>query len=248
MTKLTLAERIKRVQPVVFKIFREVTGGLEPAPSRDLAALEDGIEGLWERTQEKFGLDESWKGDGTAVNGTLADYVRHVARAWSGRTPRRAPPRRLGRTGQGRTAPVLDSKGNTLLHLAAMDKRVGQQDKVAQLVDQLGIDVNAVNAFGWTALHCACDKIPNKAFIARLIARGADPSIASTKRQGRWKAGTTAADLLADTGYERSDGTRVHLWGEFTPETGQIYFRATAEELLRPPKGGHRGSRTAYEP
>jgi len=96
--KVATASRASKVQPIVFAIFEDNTG-LAPAPTIDLSELEDGFEGLIAQTEDAFGLDSDWTGDGEEVNKTLAHYVRYVAKKWNGKTLRDPRPPKAGPKG-----------------------------------------------------------------------------------------------------------------------------------------------------
>jgi hypothetical protein len=134
-----------------------------------------------------------------------------------------------------------DGRGNTLLHLVAAEKSVSVDPRlVDKCVRQMKIDVNAVNAFGWTALHYACWHIANCALIVQLIALGADPRRRTTKRHKTIAAGVDAHAQLAQGGYDKKG---IYYWATNQPNpepdpakpwrnTIQRYFMATADELL----------------
>lgn len=82
-------EAIAKVQPVVLEIFERILG-VTPELDLDMANLDFGVEEIWEMTVESFGLPDGWTGDGRAINGTLAQYIAHVAAMWDGKTLRRA--------------------------------------------------------------------------------------------------------------------------------------------------------------
>lgn len=136
-----------------------------------------------------------------------------------------------------------DTRGNTLLHLAAAEKSVSvDMALVDKCVRQLKIDVNAVNNFGWTALHYACSAIANCELIVQLVAFNAKPGSRTTKRHKGIAAGTDALGQLAQGGY---DGKGTYYWSESRPNSGLdvvkpwrnyslIYFTATAAALLSP--------------
>ena len=134
-----------------------------------------------------------------------------------------------------------DGHGNTLLHLVVAEKSVSVDPRlVDRCVRQFKIDVNAVNAFGWTALHYACWYIANCELIVQLIALGADPRRCTTKRHKSTAAGVDAHAQLAQGGYDKKG---IYYWATNQPNpvldpakpwrnTIQRYFMATADELL----------------
>lgn len=134
-----------------------------------------------------------------------------------------------------------DARGNTLLHLLAAYKSVTADSRlVDKCVRQFKIDVNAVNNFGWTALHYACWYIPHCELIIQLIALGADPRRRTTKRHKTIAAGVDAYAQLAQCGYDKKG---IYYWttNKLNPEpdpdkpwrnTIQCHHVATADELL----------------
>lgn len=392
--------KFEKARKVIFAIFEEATGGLKPNLDTDMGELDLGVEGIWQLTEEVFGLEEGWTEDGQAVNKTLEDYIRHVVSKWDGKilddrwtkhqsnSPHKASPelvkaftdfsfikledivphiqdvnsrfeqwdsctvlhkacewyrsdlvdwllahgadpnaktflteetplhwsckfhgdagivKRLIQGGanindvdeKGWTAlhfavysendpeitaillaagadttiasskarseygdskipkgafPIYaalvsgneqamrslfplpggsrDANENTLLHLAAADKSVSCADQVSFLVDELGIDLNAVNKFGWTALHYACSPIFSADFVYELLKRGAKTDIVSTKRHKKVSAGSTPLDAAkASEQYDAKDNS-FNFYDHFLDD----YRRVPLDDLLQ---------------
>jgi len=326
------AKKRDKVRAVVIELFEEAVGAPPEDLDFDMAALEEGSEALWAATQETFGLPDDWTGDGSAINGSLAEYIDEVARLWDGKTlvDRSGPSPLLAaaaegdlarvraliaakgakvdaRDGRGWTAlhhavygdddaeraPIVralldagadpkletterysnrgdgivpagspawaiahgeslrmmmppgarDSRGNTLLIRLCMEKSVSNHWRIPQL-DGLGIEINAVNEYGWTALHYACLEIAHRETIFALLERGADKTIRSTKAHKKHKAGSTPRDLLVGQGYQYADGRLAIRWEEWpdSPRGQQrkprYYAVSPPESLLDPPVGG----------
>ncbi len=101
----------------------------------------------------------------------------------------------------------LDKNGNTLLHLAAANTTISMGNLTEFLVKDLGVDIDAVNKWGWTALHYACNGYFDGEFVSELHDHGATPDIEAKKKHKGHPADATpstvaraAKNFVAETG------------------------------------------------
>lgn len=102
----------------------------------------------------------------------------------------------LKKAGVDLAAPQVD--GSTLYHYAASRGSLGMLDKVSQL----GIDINAINSEGLTALHKAALTAKDTAVLHRLLELGADKGV-------RTELDETAYDLALENGYLKRAGADI---------------------------------------
>lgn len=91
-------------------------------------------------------------------------------------------------------------EGNTLLHLAT-------EKNSLSLLNQLfnyGIDVNAKNAQGYTALHIASMKAKNNSILKYLLSKGADHSIKTDFKE-------SAYDLVLENELLKENNTELNF-------------------------------------